>query len=177
MGHQPTRGRLEGHRGQCAGEIGLMKSGGTQAGRLAVGGQPHQGQLVRRGQHDQRVGVRVPMRGELWMGEGEIEGGVHRLARLGSRRQIGTGDQIEGGGTALPEWHRNQATRPAQGVSSSKGTGSHRVNAIDKEVAKMPWVRSHYRRPAGYGYGGPYSTGMIVLIVLGVLLLIYLVTR
>jgi hypothetical protein len=41
----------------------------------------------------------------------------------------------------------------------------------------MPWVRSHYRRPAGTGYGGPYSTGMVVLIVLGVLLLIYLVTR
>jgi hypothetical protein len=41
----------------------------------------------------------------------------------------------------------------------------------------MPWVRSHYRRPTGYGYGGPYSTGMVVLVVLGVLLLIYLVTR
>ena len=41
----------------------------------------------------------------------------------------------------------------------------------------MPWVRSHYRRSPGYGYGGPYSTGMVVLVVLGVLLLVYLITR
>jgi hypothetical protein len=41
----------------------------------------------------------------------------------------------------------------------------------------MPWVRSHYRRSPGYGYGGRYGTGMLVLVVLGVLLLIYLVTR
>ena len=41
----------------------------------------------------------------------------------------------------------------------------------------MPWVRSHYRRSPGYGYGGPYSTMWIVLAVLGVLLLIYLITR
>jgi hypothetical protein len=49
--------------------------------------------------------------------------------------------------------------------------------ASHEEVTPMPWVRSHYRRPTGYGYAGPYSIGMIVLVVLGVLLLIYLITR
>jgi hypothetical protein len=38
----------------------------------------------------------------------------------------------------------------------------------------MPWVRSHYRRPAGLG-GAP-GTVWIVLGVLAVLLLIYLIT-
>jgi hypothetical protein len=41
----------------------------------------------------------------------------------------------------------------------------------------MPYVRGHYRRRPGYAYGGPYSTMWIVLVVLGVLLLVYLITR
>lgn len=41
----------------------------------------------------------------------------------------------------------------------------------------MPWVRGHYRRRPGYAYAGPYGTGMVVLLVLGVLLLIFLITR
>jgi hypothetical protein len=43
----------------------------------------------------------------------------------------------------------------------------------------MPWVRGHYaRRPrTGRRYGRQPAIGTIVLIVLGVVLLIYLITR
>jgi hypothetical protein len=90
------RGRFEGDRGQRAAEVRLMESAQPKAGRGGVLAEPVQRELVGRREHDESVGVLMPRRNHVVVGDGKVECGVNRLTCLRSRRQIGTGNDVEG---------------------------------------------------------------------------------
>ena len=104
MSEQGVRARLEGGGGEGAAQVGLVEGDGEEAVVCGVLDQPGQGQLVGRGQEDERVRVVVPAGRQVRMGDGELESGVDGLAGLRPRREISAGDDVQPGG-ALPVVH------------------------------------------------------------------------
>jgi len=83
-----------------------------QAGRRGVVAQPSQRELVRNGEHDQRVRGGMPASRDGRVSNGEIKRRVRRLASLGAGRQIGARDQVQAGGLrALAMRHMRDDSR------------------------------------------------------------------
>jgi hypothetical protein len=96
VAEEPPSRRFEGDRGQRAAQIRLMEPAQPQAGRSGVLAEPVQRELVGRRENDESVGMLVPRRNHVVVGDGEVECGVNRLTCLRSRRQISTGNDVEG---------------------------------------------------------------------------------
>jgi hypothetical protein len=102
---QPVRGWLQRNGRQRTIEIGLVEPDGSIAGRRRILVQPAQGELIGRGEHDQRVRGGVPVVKGTRMRDSEVECGVCCLRDLGSRREIVTDDQVEARDEALTVRH------------------------------------------------------------------------
>jgi hypothetical protein len=86
MAHQSVPGRLETDGGERAAEVRLAAADQPQAGRAGILGEPEQVEFVGHGEAHDGVGAVMPVGEDPRMGDGEVAGGVDRLAGLGSRR-------------------------------------------------------------------------------------------
>jgi hypothetical protein len=114
VGQVATGRRFEGGRGQRTIQIRFVKPAQPKAGRRRVIAQPAEGELVLCGEHDERVGRDMPVGEDIGVRDRELERGVNGLTCLRSRRQISTGNDVEGGRKTLPVWHVIHGTRSAK---------------------------------------------------------------
>ena len=126
--------RFESDGGQGTAEVRLLEGDVPAAGRGGVGNDPVQGELVSRGQQDQRVGRGVPVADELGKGEREVKGGVNGLTCLRPRRKIDSGDDVEAGATALPVLHGHKCTGSVNGHFHVRRAGAGRRSVCTRMV-------------------------------------------
>jgi len=99
-------GRLESRRGERIAQVRFIEPDKPQTGGRGIRAEPAECKFIGSREYDQSVGCRVPVTGQVRMGDREIQRRVSRLAGLGAGREIGPGDQIEAGGReTLAVWH------------------------------------------------------------------------
>jgi hypothetical protein len=117
---QPVGGRFQRDRREAAAQVGFVHGDGAPPGGDGVAVQPGQGELVRGGEEDDRVGGAAPAVGQAGMRGGEVERGVGQLGGLVTGRQVDPGDEVEARRAALVVRHdvRVAAARKRRGAAA-----------------------------------------------------------